>query len=170
MITHYIILIDASHSMGDKIENIIFSLNNYISMKKNDINVYFTIAYFTHQIYFLKKMENVNNIHPISLSDLVYFGGMTALYDSVCETIYEFSTIINAAIHHKFFIITDGDDNSSIKYDKIETESICDKSIKSGLWTIIHFHTHDIESLFNISSNIEINHENLDNIFENLKI
>lgn len=171
MITHYIILIDASHSMNDKIENIIFSLNNYISIKRNTNDVYFSIAYFNNQMYFIKKVENVKNInHPISIHDFVNFGGFTALYDAVCEIVGQFSTIVETNVHHNFFIITDGNDNFSRTYDKSEAESLCDKSIKSGLWTIIHFHTHDIESLFNISSEIEINNENLENIFGNLKI
>jgi len=171
MITHYIILIDASHSMNDKIKNIIFSLNNYISSKKNNHDIYFTITYFNNELYCLKKMENVNNIiNPISVHDLIFFGGLTALYDSICEIINEFSTIIDKNVHHNFFIITDGDDNLSRKYDKNETEILCNRSIKSGLWTILHFHTHDIESLFNISEEIEINNDNLENIFSNLKI
>jgi len=171
MIKHYIILIDASHSMNDKIENIIFSLNNYISINKNKNDVYFSIAYFNNQMHFVKKVEHVKSInHPISIHDLKNFGGFTALYDAVCEVICEFSSIIETNVHHNFFIITDGEDNSSRKYDKTQTESICDGAIKSGLWTIIHFHTHDIESLFNISSEIEINNENLENIFANLKI
>ena len=88
----------------------------------------------------------------------------------IIHIINDFSTIIDKNVHHNFFIITDGEDNLSRKYDKNETEILCNKSIKSGLWTIIHFHTHDIESLFNISEEIEINNDNLENIFSNLKI
>ena len=166
---HYIILIDTSHSMRDKIENIIFSLNSYILKNKHKNNVYFTIAYFNNEMYFLTKMTNVNLISkPISITDLSYFGGFTALYDSVYDIIQEFGSTRN--IHHSLFIITDGNDNASKKYDKQITENICDQYIKSGLWTIIHFHTHDVESLFNISNEIEINNDNLENLFGNLKI
>jgi hypothetical protein len=116
-------------------------------------------------------MVNINDIiKPISFEDLEFFGGFTSLYDSVCEIIHEFSSIIERNLHHNFFIITDGDDNSSTKFNKNETEYRCDQSIKSGLWTIIHFHTHDIESLFNVSSEMEIDSDNLENIFADLKI
>lgn len=170
MITHYIILLDTSYSMNDKIEKIIFSLNNYVMSKKNHNDIYFSIAYFNNEMRFLKKIENVNNLNPILISDLKYFGGMTSLHDSVCEIIYEFLPITNESVHHNFFIITDGDDTSSKKYNENEMENLCNQCIKSGNWTIIHFHTHDIESLFNVSSEIEINNDNLENIFANLKI
>ena len=168
---HYIILLDTSYSMSGKINKMLVIINNFIQSNKHNQDIYFTISYFNNDVHFLTKITNVNYINkPIIPEDLIYFGGFTSLYDSVCEIINDFSTFHN--IHHKLFIITDGEDNSSKHCNKTYTENLCDHYIKKGNWTIIHFHTNDIEGLGNISEDVEIEMEddNLENIFNNLKI
>ena len=168
---HYIILLDTSYSMIGKINKILVAINNFISSNKSNNNVYFTISYFNNDIHFLRKITNVNYINkPIIAEDLIYFGGFTSLYDSVCEILNDFSTFHN--IQHELFIITDGEDNSSKHYNKTYTENLCDHFIKQGNWTIIHFHTNDVEGLCNISEDVDIEMEDdkLENIFKNLEI
>ena len=168
---HYIILLDTSYSMIGKINKILVAINNFISSNKSNNNVYFTISYFNNDIHFLRKITNVSFIDkPIMAEDLIYFGGFTSLYDSVCEILNDFSTFHN--IQHKLFIITDGEDNSSKHYNKTYTENLCDHFIKQGNWTIIHFHTNDVEGLCNISEDVDIEMEDdkLENIFKNLEI
>ena len=165
---HNIILIDASYSMKNKINNILISINNLILKNKNK-DVYFTIAYFNNTIHFLIKFTYADYIvKPITFTDLCYFGGSTALYDSIYEILDEFSSCTN--FHNNFIILTDGDDNKSTKYNKEIIENLFDKFIKSGLWTIIHYYIDDIESLFNISNDTKINETDLDCIFSKLKI
>lgn len=168
---HYIILFDTSYSMTGKINKVLAVINNFILSNKSNNDIYFTITYFNNDIHFLTKITNINYIYkPIILEDIKYFGGFTSLYDSVCEILNDFSTFNN--IQHKLFIITDGEDNSSKYYNKTYTENLCDHFIKQGNWTIIHFHTNDVEGLCNISEDVDIEMEDdrLENIFSNLKI
>ena len=70
------------------------------------------------------------------------------------------------------YIITDGDDNSSKKYNKENSEELCQHARQSGLWNIIHFHTDDVlVYLNNTTANILYKREDdLSDIFENLSI
>jgi hypothetical protein len=157
--------------MIGKIDKILVVMNNFILSNKHNQDIYFTIAYFNDDIHFLTKITNVNYINkPIITDDLTHFGGFTSLYDAVCKIINDFSNFYN--IHHKLFIITDGEDNSSKHYNKNYTENLCDHFIKQGNWTIIHFHTNDVEGLCNISEDVDIEMEDdkLENIFKNLEI
>jgi hypothetical protein len=88
------------------------------------------------------------------------------LYDAICNTIKKISSNTHFT-NTKFFIISDGDDNASFRYDKEDADKILNEAINIGKWEIIHCHT-DISLLKVPSITYDIN--NISDIFDNLKI
>ena len=164
---HIIILIDVSYSMSMYINNFVYSLNNFLKHLKSQNNeIYITLAQFNTNLYFICEYKNINLINSFQPSDFNIYG-TTALYDAICNTIKKISSKNTHFVKTKLFIISDGDDNASFRYDKEDTDKILNEAINIGIWEIIHCHT-DI-SLLKVPSIIyDIN--NISDIFNSLKI
>ena len=165
---HNIFLLDTSYSMQLYISKIINGLNNYIAKLKNLNNdIYITIIYFNNSATYLYNCVQIKNIDTINPNMFINFG-TTALYDSVCDVLLNFRKNI---CKNNLYIITDGDDNDSKRYNKENSEELCQHAKLSGLWNIIHFHTDEVLVFLNNTKNILYKREDdLSDIFENLSI
>ena len=166
-ILHIIILIDVSYSMSIHIHNFVYSLNNFLNQLKYKNNeIYITLAQFSTSLSFICEYKNIKLINSFQPSEF-NIHGTTALYDAICNTVKKISSENNHLLNTKLFIISDGDDNASFRYDKEDTDKILNEAINIGKWEIIHCHT-DI-SLLKVPSIIyDIN--NISDIFNNLKL
>jgi hypothetical protein len=90
--------------------------------------------------------------------------GMTSLYDAIGQVLFEFGTISQYPSY--FFIISDGEDNSSKNFNKETTDEILTISQKNN-WKITHCHTDT--NILNIPT-VTYDIEDIDNLFNNLCI
>lgn len=154
---HHIFLIDNSYSMNSYLYSICNIVNKFIKNLRQDTaqENYISIASFSCTLNWILKTQNTNLLFPnLSPSDFKN-SGATALYDSVSNVILEFGT--TPQIKTYFYIITDGDDNSSNEYNKESTDNICKEAIKSGGWEIKHFDTLNYSTLDIPKVQIDIN-------------
>lgn len=168
IMNHYIFLIDNSYSMNTYLYSICNIVNKFIQNLRHDTSQesFISIAYFSSSIDWLLKTQNTKlNIPQLSSSDFKK-GTMTALYDSVSQVILEFG--ITPEIKTYFYIITDGDDNDSVEYNKEYADNICKEAIKNGGWKIKHFDTQDYSTLDVPKVQIDIN--DLSCLLENLTV
>jgi uncharacterized protein YegL len=164
---HIIILIDTSYSMNRYILNVVKSLNNFIDKLKYTSNdVYISVASFNNNLTCIVDTININLVKEFNEKQF-FIWGSTALYDSICETIKSFE--YNNDFHHNLFIISDGDDTVSQKYNKDSANKLCDEAISTG-WNITHCSTEASELKVN-SFIFDINNEDdISNIFNKMSI
>jgi hypothetical protein len=134
---HYIFLIDNSYSMNPYLYKFVDMLNNFVLKIKNTSSI-ISVYYFSCDLDFIIKTKNVNDVSNFYVSQFTN-AGSTALYDSVCKIILENG--IDTKDKKYFYIITDGDDNSSHTYSRIDADKLCQNAIISGNWNIKHFDT-----------------------------
>lgn len=166
---HYLFLIDNSYSMNEETykiyENLVKIIYKLQSQLRNQ-KIFLTIAYFHNELYYIYKFTDVQKIYKhFNYSQLIDYGA-TSLYDSLCTLLLDFQEY---KIRNKLFIITDGDDNRSIKYTKEDVEKLCNKAKNSGLWEIHHFVNSNVfKDIFESNTNILYN--DITDIFSNLKL
>lgn len=169
MKTHYIILIDSSYSMADGVFSIINGLNNFIlRLKQNEPECYLTIAHFNDHLHYIYRCVEIKKIDFVSHHQ-IKMGGCTSLYDSICEIITIFN-LRDIHLYNNLYIITDGDDNSSVRYNKFRSDELCNIARSTGKWNIIHFHTTDVLDLLNNAINITYEKEDLSDLLSNLNL
>jgi uncharacterized protein YegL len=152
--------------MKTHIPNVVSGLNNFLyNLKQRPDTIYMSVVSFNDRHDYIVRYENVKNI--VSFHESIFkCNGITALYDTICLTMLDVLYNFKNLKSH-LFIITDGEDNASKTYTKDDTDQICNESIKSGLWGIIHCHT-DV-SILNIP-NVVYDVNDISNIFNNLVI
>ena len=165
---HYVFLIDNSSSMTLYLRRLVETLNIFLStLKENSIMTrsYISFASFNSSLNWIVKGRNIEDFDTIDISQ---FGkpGTTSLYDSVCQTIIEFG--VDTKIKTYFYIITDGDDNSSLKYDKEDADKLCNTAITCGNWEIKHFVTMNYSTLS--VPRIQFDIDNVSSLLNTLKI
>ena len=119
---HIEFLIDISLSMKDNVSDLVYSFNNFIEDQKiinqNNNNLTISLNVFNDKYNTIYNNININLIKPLSSYDLNCCS-TTSLYDSIAFTIQKIKDNINIDINNDkiiFVIMTDGYDNSSIKY------------------------------------------------------
>jgi hypothetical protein len=162
---HYIIAIDCSYSMDKHLSNLVYGLNNFIDKLKLTMkpNIYLTVCTFNISLKYIIEYKNIYFVNKFSNNEF-YGISSTALYDSICSIILKFKDNKDKT---KLFILTDGDDNASLRYSKKETNDFCNLVIQNGYWNIVHCHT-DL-SILNIPT-ITYNIDDISNIFDSLSI
>lgn len=160
---HYIILIDNSYSMLNHIEKLVLGLNNFVKTIRNS-DCFLTVISFSNNTSFICKETNIKNVIPFEKYQFNKLNS-TSLYDAIYETISFYKHTI---MKNQLFIITDGEDNTSVKYTKNDVDFICQEVINSGFWNIIHCHT-DVSNL-KVDKNIIYNIDDIGNIFEKMMI
>ena len=166
---HYIFTLDTSYSMQGYIPKIVEGINSFVKKLQNlrNNNIYISVIYFNTEITYLYKCVNINKFNSINGNIFINYG-TTSLYDSICDILLNFNV---SGLKNNLYIITDGDDNSSKRYTKQNTDELCTQATLSGEWNIIHFHTEEVLEYLNNTTNILYNREDdLSNIFENLEI
>ena len=165
---HVIFLIDCSYSMNPYLNNIINNLNNFIKKNKHVSNLFLSVVSFSKDTNFIIKLQNINDIQEFNINNFE-MSGLTSLYDSICDILVTFQ-IYNENSNQHLLIISDGEDNSSWRFNKESMNKLCEDS-KNCNWTITNYNTNFIEDLIIPTIIFNINKEDdILNIFENLKI
>lgn len=124
--TWVVFVIDQSGSMSGLREDTVGGYNNLIEeQKKTPGKVSITTVFFNHVINEICVGIDINEVNPLKQKDYAPMGS-TALYDAIGYTIDAVQTKIddtNPIDRPKnvlFVIMTDGEENSSIRYKKDE--------------------------------------------------
>lgn len=127
-VIHNVHILDTSGSMaGLKLQNAVKGINAELEELKKDAEVTYkqTIVTFNDYIHVIHKNEPIHNVPKINVSS----GGMTALYQAICETIED---ILKTNTGEKVLIkiFTDGEENNSRGKFKVAYE--VSKTIKEA--------------------------------------
>lgn len=162
---HIIILIDNSYSMMDYCDKISTGINSFIEklylQNTPDKNIYITICFFSSILTYNIKKYNINNIIPVDIFKCGVYS-TTSLYDSIAEIFREF---LEDNCDTSFYIISDGDDNTSRKYNKEKVQELCEFFKTDKKWNIVHCTTDNL-NLIEYQIGFDIN--DVDNMLENL--
>lgn len=166
---HLIFLIDTSYSMAKHIGKVAQRVDEYIEKTREDIldDVIVSVAVFNDSMHYIFRERDINYVDQIVGNPLFRDSGCTALYDSVCSIITNSG---NHSVNAKtlLFVISDGEDTSSMNFTKDDMKSICENAISEGGWEITHYST--VESCIPRSNYVKINMNNLEDIMSVLKI
>jgi len=160
---HYIFLIDTSYSMNSYINKVIFRLNNYIQKIKGEVRgeVVISILQFNDVMRFVVKDAHIHNL-PVITREMFVVEGTTALYDAMGELLSFFYD----PIMYDLTIISDGDDNASVTYNKQHIDELYKQLTEYGNWKITHYNT-ELPSIQS-AEYVKIDMDNLDNLFTGL--
>lgn len=161
-----IIAIDISYSMGGYINKVVDGLNNFLlKLKKLSDRqcFYLTIITFSTDVKYVAKSVNVNMIekfYPLQFNCY----GMTSMYDAIGQIFLDFG--LNSKCQSYFFIISDGEDNSSKIYNKQTIDGMLNVA-QNNNWKILHCHTD--ANILDVPT-ITYRQEDITSLFENLSI
>ena len=161
-----IIAIDTSYSMSNYISQVVNGLNKFLIKLKGlsvDKPIYLTVISFNTDNKYIFKCVNVNMIDKFYIFQFNSFG-TTSLYDVIGQIFLDFGLHVSCLSH--FFIISDGEDNSSTKYNKQNIDEMLNVA-ENNNWKIIHCHT-DV-NILDIPT-ITYNIEDISSIFDNLSL
>jgi len=167
---HVIFLIDCSYSMNKYLNSIVNNLNNYVKNNKYITNLFLSVVTFSTGIHFIIKLQNIKDVQEFNINQFD-MSGLTRLYDSICDVLITFEEFNkNIECRQNLLIISDGEDNSSWRFNKESMNKLCNEYKKYN-WTIKNYNTNFIEDLSIPTIVFDINNEDdISNIFENLKI
>ena len=137
--TEIIFLIDASGSMAHLVGDTIGGFNGFIESQKTiEGKATLTTVLFDSTWRILHDGIDIHEVKPMTASDYVA-GGMTAMLDAIGETIervQERHDELGAEKPEKviFVITTDGEENSSRKFNKSQIEKMIKHQTKGHGW------------------------------------
>lgn len=161
-----IVAVDTSYSMTNFINQVVNGLNKFLIKLKGlsvDKPIYLTVISFNTDVKYVIKSANVNMVDKFYTFQFNSFG-MTSLYDVIGQIFLDFGLYVPCSSH--FFIISDGEDNSSKKYNKNTIDSMLNVA-QNNNWKITHCHT-DV-NILDIPT-LTYNIEDISSIFDNLSI
>lgn len=165
---HVIFLIDSSYSMNPYMNSILKNLNTFVKMNKYTKNLFLSVISFSMELKFIVKLQNISEVEEFNVNHFE-MGGLTRLYDSICDVLVTFEMYKENCNQH-LLIISDGVDNSSWRFNKDTMNKICDDRKKYN-WIITNYNTNVIENLSIPTILFDIdNEDDISNIFENLKL
>lgn len=132
-----VIVLDESGSMSPVQMDIIRSINNLLKEQKEikDRPAVFTLVKFSGNNNIKAIMQNVplSEVQLLSSADYRPDGG-TALYDAIGETINAFEDESNVLM----VIVTDGQENESVRYNKDEITRKVDLMKATKAWNYVY--------------------------------
>lgn len=131
--TELIFIIDASTSCDDYVETTKKGYDDLIKARKNSVGVTnVTTALFADECRLVNYRKNINHVEKLK-----YFAdGNTCFYDTLCKTIKQIrSETKNRGI---VAIMTDGEDNSSKKYNIQDARRLI-RDCKKDDWIFLFF-------------------------------
>lgn len=141
-LVNVIFCIDESGSMGIKRQDVIVGFNTYVKELLKDKQGQYTLSatkFNTEtKVLFLKHQLNT-----VKLDELTYVpGGNTALLDAVGvmldEVVGQFGPGPYGDEKVLFVIMTDGEENSSRRYNLVDIRGKIGRRTKNGNWTFIY--------------------------------
>lgn len=137
--TEIIFLIDASGSMANLVNDTIGGFNGFIeSQKAIDGKATLTTVLFNSTWKILYDGIDIQEVEPMTTSDYVA-GGMTAMLDAIGEVINRVQDRHDELGSEKpdnvlFVITTDGEENSSKKFNKSQIEKMIKHQTNGHDW------------------------------------
>lgn len=136
--TDIIMILDSSASMDTMGKEPVQSVNAFLNEQKNnslDDGATFTLVTFNHHTNVIMDNIPLKNAMPIEMCDYNPLG-YTALNDAVCSTIK--NVLESSKPRSKIVvIITDGEENSSLKYTKEDTKKMIKDCQDNHDWKFI---------------------------------
>ena len=141
--TELVFILDRSGSMSGLEKDTIGGFNNMIEKQKREGNkaVVSTVLFDTQNDVIHDRVP-LNEIKPMTRNDY-YVGGCTALLDAMGSAIrhignvHKYSREEDRPKNTLFVIITDGEENSSRKYNYSEVEKLVERQKKKYDWEFI---------------------------------
>ncbi len=139
-------ILDKSGSMSTIRTQAIAGFNEYIdTLKKQKVNVDFSLVLFdTQSVERPYKNTPLKDVKPLSEETYKPMAG-TPLYDACVETIEALNQEVEEMHNHgdkqiavSVVIMTDGEENSSVKHDEKCLRDLVDKLSKKGNWTFAY--------------------------------
>ena len=137
--TEIIFLIDASGSMANLVGDTIGGFNGFVESQKTiDGKAILTTILFDSTWRVLHDGIDIHEVKPMTTSDYVA-GGMTAMLDAIGETIERVQDRHDELGEEKpekviFVITTDGEENSSRKFNKAQVEKMIKHQTNGHGW------------------------------------
>jgi uncharacterized protein YegL len=134
-------ILDRSGSMANCVEGTISGFNKYIKdLQKKEGHVLFSLTFFDTNVdkkYTLVPLSEVKKLN----SETYVPEGNTALYDAAVETIEQVAEQADGMKESKpailTVIMTDGEENSSVKHDRECLNDLISKLKTEGNWSFI---------------------------------
>ena len=132
-------ILDKSGSMGSIRGDVIGGFNSYIEeLKKQDADILFTLTMFdTESIDTPYLLTPIKDVQPLNEKTYRPNGG-TPLYDAAVETIENIAARVKEMKGKKAVVVTimtDGEENSSVKHNQKCLKDLIKKLEKKGNWT-----------------------------------
>ena len=120
-----VFLLDRSGSMAGAVEDTIGGFNEYIKKQKKNKDTYVTTVLFDNQYEVLYDREKIENVKKLTNKEY-FVRGTTALLDAIGKTIGKMDEV---AMNKKciFITTTDGLENASIEFSKIDINKMIKK-------------------------------------------
>jgi uncharacterized protein YegL len=177
---HIILLIDNSYSMKNHIANVVSGINRFVTTlkaasKPNDTFLSI-VSFSTRHEYVLNAVD----VYAVPLLELHHFMnfGLTSLYDSIVAIVsewllhneeYRIQRNSNDDVFTEMFIVSDGDDQSSILYTREQAVYYCEQAIHQFGWNITHCHV-EIDKLCDSVKHVTYDIKNVETLFDSLKL
>lgn len=131
---HIIMLLDESGSMSNNREEIIHSVNKFISEQQTlDTVCIFTLATFDHKYKIIMDNVPIKNAGFIDVSNYQPLG-CTSLYDAIGKTIRKYKKERDVVL----IIITDGWENTSREFKKKHISDLISEYKSTYAWKFIY--------------------------------
>uniref|UniRef100_A0A6C0E041 VWFA domain-containing protein n=1 Tax=viral metagenome TaxID=1070528 RepID=A0A6C0E041_9ZZZZ len=130
-----VFILDNSGSMVEMKDEPIQGLNAFYKTQKEAGDFLSTLIFFNSKVSFIHKNLNGKDVPLLSEKD---YGpnGMTALYDAIGEGIeYQKSQKVENVI---VVILTDGEENASLKYTKKDIKKMTQKMEEDHKWVFMY--------------------------------
>ncbi len=139
MMSIFLLLLDESGSMNVSKNEVINSFNNFICDQKKVVND-------NAKIYLLTFNNFVNTLHsgipleevPLLTEQSYIPHGFTALYDAIAEGVNQVDKIISKEDRVICVLITDGEENSSVKTTLTDVKKIIIDHETNNNWTFVY--------------------------------
>lgn len=133
--THIHFILDESYSMNPTREATISGFNEYIGGLKNDGNRYvMTLVTFASNPCTIYANKPIKSVPDLNVDSYQATGSSTALYDAVCETLEEASSVPGKNL---VVIMTDGEENSSHKHTEKDLSKLRKELEATCRWTFV---------------------------------
>lgn len=145
--TYVGIILDRSGSMGHLADEVVEAFNDQVDAikkmaREQEVVVSFvTFSTFVDSVTILHK--NVRSLKPLRRNQYRP-GGMTALYDAMGDTIYEFEQVEDyddPDVAFLLIVITDGEENNSKRFNNHKLRRAVERTEADGRWTITYLGT-----------------------------
>ena len=165
---NYIIFLDASYSMRKNMYKVAKGINSFIyKINKDNTQSYFTFFIFHDELINISFLQDTSVFGLFNESSIRQYG-CTALYDSLGKFFNEYGEIFDNFTNY-MYIISDGEDNKSFRYNVGEIDNLLELYSSKG-WNIVHCDIDQSEFSMKFIDTMVYDVDNIDMLFDNLKI